>query len=74
MREDSHSDMSEFFTPDEMGRLTRMKLSRMGLTENGTVVLLDAIETLKNSVRKKQAETNCTYEGIEKILKNKRNS
>lgn len=74
MREDSHSDMSEFFTPDEMGRLTRMKLSRMGLTENGTVVLLDGITTLKNSVRKKQAETNCTYEGIEKILKNKRNS
>ena len=74
MREDSHSDMSEFFTPDEMGRLTRMKLSRMGLTENGTVVLLDGIATLKNSVRKKLAEANSTYEGIEQILKNKRNS
>ncbi len=74
MREDSHADMSEFFTPDEMGRLTRMKLSRMGLTENGTEVLLDSITTLKNSVRKKQAEANPTYEGIEKILQNKRNS
>lgn len=74
LHEDSHSNMSECFTPDEMGRITRMKLSRMELTDNGTDVLLDAITTLKNSVRKKQAESNPTYEGIEKILQSKRNS
>ena len=72
--EDSHSNMSESFTPDEMGRITRMKLSRMELTDNGTEVLLDAIATLRNSVRKKRAESNPTYEGIEEILQSKRNS
>lgn len=73
-RDDSHSDINEFFTPDETGRITRMKLSRMGLTENGTQVLLDGIATLKNSVRKKKAESNPSFEGLAKLLSDKRNT
>ena len=71
-REDSHTDMNEFFSADETGRITRMKLSRMGLTENGTEVLLDSISTLKNSVRKKKAEKNSSLESLEKLLIDKR--
>ena len=71
-REDSHTDMNEFFSADETGRITRMKLSRMGLTENGTEVLLDSISTLKNSVRKKKAEKNSSLESLEKLLTDKR--
>ena len=73
-RDDSHSDMNEFFSADETGRITRMKLSRMGLSENGTAVLLDSITTLKNSVRKKMAEKNPSFEGLEKLLTDKRKS
>jgi len=73
-REDSHTDMNEFFSADETGRITRMKLSRMGLTENGNAVLLDSITTLKNSVRKKKAEKNSSLEGLEKLLIDKRKS
>ena len=71
-REDSHTDINEFFSADETGRITRMKLSRMGLTENGTEVLLDSISTLKNSVRKKKAEKNSSLESLEKLLRDKR--
>ena len=73
-RDDSHSDINEFFSADETGRITRMKLSRMGLSENGTAVLLDSITTLKNSVRKKMAEKNPSFEGLEKLLTDKRKS
>ncbi len=73
-RDDSHSDMNEFFSADETGRITRMKLSRMGLSENGTVVLLDRVTALKNSVRKKMAEKNPSFEGLEKLLTDKRKS
>ena len=72
-RDDSHFDMNEFFTPDEVGRIVRMKHSRMRLTENGEAVLLDSIEALHNSLRKKKASSTVSLEGLEKLLMEKRN-
>lgn len=69
--EDSHTDINEAFSDDEVGRITRMKIGRMNLTENGNGVLDDAIETLKKSLSKKMATQNTSFEDLNKILERK---
>lgn len=69
---DSHLDIDECFTPDERGRMTRMKLSRMELTVNGQKVLLDGIENLRRAVLKKKNEKNDSFENLNKLLEQKR--
>ncbi len=46
-------DINLLFTPEEVGRITKMKLSRMKLTENGDEAFLESVEMLKNSIEKK---------------------
>ena len=46
-------DINLLFTPEEVGRITKMKLSRMKLTENGDDAFLESVEMLKNSIKKK---------------------
>ena len=70
---DSHFDIDEKFTPEERGRMSRMKLSRMELSENGNVVLLDSIEKLKKAVNKKHNEKNLSMEEFSKLIKSKQN-
>ena len=65
-------DMNDAFTSDEVGRITKMKISRMQFTDNGEDVLADCIETLKNSVDKKKTEKTNTYEGLEALLAKRR--
>lgn len=69
---DSHLDIDEQFTVDERGRITRMKLSRMELSDNGAVVLNDAIDKLRRAVEKKKNEKNDSFESLNKILELKR--
>ncbi len=69
---DSHLDIDEQFTVDERGRITRMKLSRMELSDNGVVVLNDAIDKLRRAVEKKKNEKNDSFESLNKILELKR--
>lgn len=52
---DVFSDLNEIFSPEEIGRITKIKLSRMNLTDNGDSVLTDAIKALKSSMQKKNA-------------------
>lgn len=66
--EDPAVRMNETFTPEEVGRLTKIKLARMELTDNGDEVLRDAISALKTSYAKKQAENTNTYEGLNALL------
>jgi len=70
---DAPEDINDAFNPDEVGRITRMKLARMELTDNGDAVLLDSIESLKVSMRKKSSKINNTYEGLNALLSSKRN-
>ena len=46
----------EDFSTDEVGRITRMKRSRLSLTDNGEAVFREAAATLKDAVRKKRTE------------------
>jgi hypothetical protein len=70
--DDSHIDIDAHFTPDERGRMTKMKLARMELSENGEQVLIDSIERLRRSVSKKINEKNSSLESLNKLLEQKR--
>ena len=70
--DESHLDIDACFTPDELGRITKMKLNRMELTENGNEVLLESIERLKRSVSKKNNEKNSSIDSLTKLLEQKK--
>ena len=71
---DSHFDIDERFTPDECGRMNRMKIARMALSENGDDVLSDCIDKLKNSVRKKRLEKNVSVDDLKRLIEQKNKS
>ena len=71
-KEDSHHDIDAYFTPDECGRITKMKIGRMTLTENGNEVLRDTIDNLKRSVSKKNNEKNNSLDSLARLLEQKR--
>ena len=48
-------DINEVFSTEEVGRITKMKIARMELSDNGDEVLRESIEGLKNAMRKKTA-------------------
>ncbi len=48
--------LDEHFDPDEVGRITRMKVSRMQLTDNGPAVLSEGIQSLRNLVCDQRAQ------------------
>ena len=70
----SFTDFNEAFTPDEVGRITKMKHTRMDLTENGEDVLNESIASLKKSLQKKNSMVTNTLEGLNNLLKSKRNN
>ncbi len=70
--EDSVLDFNDAFSEEENGRIIRMKINRMNLNDNGSAVLVDSIAHLKKSVRKKQAETNVSFESLSKIIDSKK--
>ncbi len=70
--DDTQLNVNEVFTEDEVGRITRMKINRMQLTDNGREVLTSAIATLKKSVEKKASQQTNTYEGLNQLLARKR--
>ncbi|MBQ7315180.1 MAG: DNA primase [Clostridia bacterium] len=62
------------FTSEEVGRITKLKLSRMSLTENGDEVLGDAIEDLKRAQRKQASGQAGTYAELDQLLASMRQS
>lgn len=66
--------MNEIFTPEEMGRISKMKLARMQLSSSEEDVLSESIVNLKRAVLKKQASSTNTFEGLDAVLKRKRNN
>ena len=70
--DDQLISINEEFTPEEMGRISRMKVARMQLDTNDETILLECIETLKKSVDKKAAERTDTIDKLNEILSKKR--
>ena len=73
-KNDSHIDISECFDDGELGRIMKMKLTRMQLTENGSEVLSECIDALKRSIDKKTTQKTNTYDGLRALLERKRNN
>lgn len=58
------SMLGSLFTPDEMGRITKMQIDRSTLTENGADVLVESINVLKRQKNKTQYAQNDKIENI----------
>ena len=66
-------DINLLFTPEEVGRITKMKLSRMKLTDNGDVEFLESVRKLKASMNKKSMGDLRSVGDLEKFLNSMRN-
>ena len=65
---DQTYDPNESFTPEEVGRITKMKLTRMSLTENGEDILRESINSLKSSMEKRSARETSTASDLESLI------
>ena len=70
--DDSMMGINDTFTSDEVGRITKMKIGRMQLSDNSEQVLDDCIQNLKSSVEKKKTEKTNTIEGLKALLDKKK--
>lgn len=70
---DETQNINEIFTPDEVGRITKMKVNRMLLTENGETVFRESVEALKTSSTQKKLSTGFSHNSLSEILKRKAN-
>ena len=72
--DDRFVDVNEVFSADEVGRISKIKISRMELEQNDENVLLESIGMLKRSAEKKANETVNSIEGLNELLKKKRDN
>ncbi len=64
--------LGEYFTVEEMGRLSRLEQRRRMLSDNGTAVLRSASETLARERERAAARRAAPADGIQMILEGKR--
>lgn len=69
---DGVDDMNEIFTPEEIGRITKMKINRMQLAENGPSVLRESINSLRSSLQRKNAENVSSIDDLNKLISSMR--
>jgi DNA primase len=65
--------IDEVFTPEEVGRITKMKVARLSLQNNGMPVFMEIVNTLRSSVDDKKTEEKVsTLEDISELINKKR--
>ena len=69
---DVFPNLNEVFTAEEIGRITRIKNERMELTNNGEDVLIESINALKSSMKKKEAVSATTFDQLAELIKKMR--
>ncbi len=72
--DDCFVDINEVFSPDEVGRISKIKISRMEFEQNDERVLLESVDMLKRSCEKKANEGVNSIEGLNELLKRKRDN
>ena len=72
--DDVFDDLNESFSPEEVGRITKMKLARMSLADNGDGVLCESINSLKSSMVKQSASKTSTAEDLQRLIDSLRSS
>ncbi len=71
---DSSHLLNEYFAADEVGRITRMKLARMQLTENGEAVFLESVQKLRDAVKTaKEADAAVTKDSLSALIDRRKN-
>ncbi|MDY3846094.1 MAG: DNA primase [Eubacteriales bacterium] len=72
---DDFDMLDSFFTPEEVGRITKIKRDRMILTDNGDDEFDNCVATLKSMLEKKRAESQrITKNGLDDYLAELRKS
>ncbi len=66
-------DYNLIFSPEEVGRITKMKVNRMSLEDNGRGVLEESISKLKSELRKNSAADVGTIDDLNNLLGKLRN-
>ena len=67
------SQIDNYFSPEEVGRITQMKISRMSLENNDKGVYKDIVDRMKQMVReKKNADSVSSLEDLNDIINKKR--
>ena len=72
--EGDNDDINLVFTPAEVGRITKMKLARMSLSDNGDAVFLESVNSLKNSMLKKNATSLDNLNDLNNFINSIRNN
>ena len=70
--DDNLVSMNDTFSPEEVGRITKIKVARMQFESNDDTVLSACIEALKASIEKKRIETASTSEELAALIQSKR--
>ena len=66
-------DINFHFPPDEVGRVSKMKIARMSLTYNGDEALMESISMLKDAMAKKNAASTTTYDSLNDLINSMKN-
>ena len=66
-------DINLLFTPEEVGRITKIKLSRMKLSDNGDFEFSESVKMLKDSMNKKSIGALSSVGDLDKFLNSMRN-
>ncbi len=70
--DEAAEDINEAFSPEEVGRITQMKIKRMSLSENGPSILDESIKSLKGSMQRKAAESVSSIDDLNKLINSMR--
>ena len=70
--DDRLATMNDEFTPEQMGRISKIKITRMELASSDDSILSECIETLRKSVDKKESEKTVTIDKLDELLSRKR--
>ncbi len=72
--ESESNELNARFEPDEIGRITKMRLDRMRLSDNGDAVFADSVAGLRREVgARRAAESGDAMAALAGILQQKRN-
>lgn len=67
--EERQTDVNAVFSPEEVGRITQMRIRRMQLTENGEDVFAESVRTLKQAVEgQREKEAGITVASLADII------
>ena len=67
-------NINEVFSADEVGRITKMKVSRMLLTDNSTDVFAESVEALKKAKSTSEAKSGISsLDALQAMILRKKN-